>query len=882
MDISKTKSLILKLFAVFFSHGVLYAQPLTDYSEILVRIRSEQSVENIRKLLTNKEVSINPLFKKNSVNRSCKSKIWHIYSIKLSSPDFGDVIKSIQKSDFVEWAEYRNYQELFYTPNDPSLGSQYYLALIRAFEAWDISLGDSTTIVGIVDTGTDPAHVELVDQIAYNYSDPVNGIDDDGDGFIDNFFGWNIAENNYNVTADIDSHGVNVSGIVAAKANNGIGIAGVAPGVKFLPVKIMNNQGLLKSSYEGIVYAAEHGCKIIVCSWGSVIPDNLGREVIKYVNEELDVLVVAAAGNSRNQNLYYPASYPGVVSVLATNQFNHKWEGSTYGYRIDIAAPGQNILSTSFGNTYSSTSGTSNAAPIIAGVASIISAMRPHLKPNQILSQLQATALWLDTMPSNVLFKDKMGAGRVDMYRALSDTNIFYLHIPINIIDDTEVLPGETYRLKGELTNLLCSKNGITVTISPLSEYVSIANNTFTVNYWQSGTTIQLWNYNIRLNIDSDIPLDYVIPVRFNYTVDGHSYNAIRTISTCNSWYDIDKFDIKMTLSNVGKPAYHRLSPLTGNGFRKGSSNSLLWEAGLIVGKSEQRVVSAIEGSTDFFSNTVVEFLEEASYQQAEACFTDFGSENPVGLNYKVKAYTGGYYPLNTAMIYEVTVTNYTDMPIENIRVGMFANWLVRTGGIVVANNQLQLVTTKSVDIYPYVHGLAILSNSNSFNNYSFDTGPLPQGININDNFSLQEMWFALNNYREMTQSLEKTTPAHLTSTKISALLPGNSDIVRFAFFTDSHTSQIEQHVIDLSEFFSTITETNISKLVLYPNPTSKVVMFSVPADNVLVFSLSGEKVYDSKTALTEINVDGWNEGVYIFVVDTKFGTSIKPIIVIK
>ena len=93
--------------------------------------------------------------------------------------------------------------------------------------------------------------------------------------------GWNIAENNYNVTADVNPHGVGVAGIVAAKSDNEVGIAGVAPEVKILPVKIMSNNGLLKSSYEGVVYAAEHGCNIIVCSWGGVKPSNLGREVIR-------------------------------------------------------------------------------------------------------------------------------------------------------------------------------------------------------------------------------------------------------------------------------------------------------------------------------------------------------------------------------------------------------------------------------------------------------------------------------------------------------------------------------------------------------------------------------------------------------------------------
>jgi len=872
---------MLKLLCIVLSFPfVLSGQPSVDYSEILVKVKSEHHINNLQDLMSDKSCHIKSLFQKNVINRSSETKIWNILSVKLPNPDDGRIFKYIQELDFIEWIEYRYCQELFYEPNDPLIGSQYYLELIRAFDAWNISMGDSAVKVGIVDTGIDPTHVDLVNQIAYNYLDPVNGIDDDGDGFIDNFMGWNIAENNYNVIADVNPHGVGVAGIVAAESDNGVGIAGVAPGVKILPVKIMSNNGLLKSSYEGVVYAAEHGCKIIVCSWGGVLPSNLGREVIRYVVDELGVLVVAAAGNSRDENLYYPASYPGVVSVLASNQFNHKWEGSTYGYRIDIAAPGQNILSTAFGNTYSSTSGTSNAAPIVAGVASVIKFLRPHLNPYQIVAQIKATAMWLDTMPANAPYRDKIGAGRVDMFNAVSDTNMFYLQIPTKIVDAEEVCPNETYRLKGELKNLLCSKNGVTVTISPLSEYVSIANNTFIVNHWQSGGIVQMWDYNIRLNIDANTPLDFLIPIRFTYSVDGRNYNEVRTIPAEKSWYDIDMFDMKMTLSNVGKPAYHSLSPLTGNGFRKGNSSSLMWDVGLIVGKSEVKVVSGIFGNIDFTSNTAVSHVENTTLQQATANFTDINSPNSVGLDYQVTAYTGSDYPISAAVIYEVKVTNITDAAIENIRVGMFANWIVRTGAVVTTNRQLQLVTTKSIDIYPYTHGLAILSDTENFNNYSFDTGASPQGIDITDNFTTQEMWQALNSPREMTYALEKTTPAHLTSIKIDVLQPAQSQLIRFAFLTDSHVSQIEQHVQSLRNHFTSISETDKSSFSIYPNPANKTVRFSELPNKVTVYNLLGEKVFETQTAIFELCVENWASGVYLFVVETGDSKTIHSIVV--
>jgi hypothetical protein len=897
-----------------------FGQPNSDYSEIIIKLRSEADVGKLGDLASSKSLFVKPLFRKSAKNEHSNIKIWNIYSLKSNSPDDGQILQTVLEKEFVLWAHYRQFHELFYTPNDPSLGSQYYLGLIRAFDAWDVSMGGGTVKVGIVDTGIDPSHVELIDQIAYNLNDPVNGIDDDGDGFIDNYMGWNMAENNYNVTADINPHGVGVAGIVAAKANNGIGMAGVAPNVKILPVKIMNNRGLLSSSYEGVVYAAEQGCKIIVCSWGGVLPDQLGREVTQYVTNELGALVVAAAGNSRNENLYYPASYPGVVSVLASNSFNHKWEGSTYGHRIDIAAPGQNIFSTAFGNTYSTTSGTSNAAPIVAGVASVISFLRPHLSPAQLLAQMKATAMWMDTLPANVPFQDKLGAGRVDMFRALSDTNTFYkatamwmdtlpanvpfqdklgagrvdmfralsdtntfyIDIPTTIIEATEVMPGETHRQKGLMKNLLKTKNAVTVTISPLSEFVSLSNGTFTVNNWPAGGTVNLWDYNVRLSFSNVTPMDLAVPVRFSISTGGKTFTLIRTIRVQKSWYDLARFDIKMTLSNIGKPAYHKLSPLTGEGFRKGFSNPLLWEAGLIVGISSEKIVSAVAGYNDFTSPTAVIPVNSTTTEQATAFFTDMQSTSSLGLNYQVKAITGNQYPLSSAMVYEVTITNTKTTAIENIRMGMFANWIVRTDGLITTNQSLRLVSTGSVGIYPYTHGVAVLSSTGSFTNYSFDTGTVPQGININDNFSRQEMWQALSSSREMTEALDKSSPAHLVSAGPYSLQPGQSATVRFAFLTDTHVQQLENHVQNLRDYYASVATMEENEVVLYPNPASKEVFIPTPTRQIVVYDVLGSLVFKAEPYASYIDVSSWKTGVYFFQMEIGQGKITRSVVISK
>ena len=219
----------------------------------------------------------------------------------------------------------------FFSPNDPDIGSQYYINLIEANEAWDVTHGNSSIVIGIVDTGGDLDHPDLQNNIFIDPADPTDGIDNDGDGYIDNNRGWDFSgadasligtpgfqgDNNPSVfSGNKFGHGTMVAGCASATTNDGVGISGVGFNTKLLFTKHYadnqpdNSTSYSSNLYEGLLYAALHGAKIINCSWGNTNASGIAQDIINYVTLELGCLVVAAAGNSNTPRIAKPTG-PG-------------------------------------------------------------------------------------------------------------------------------------------------------------------------------------------------------------------------------------------------------------------------------------------------------------------------------------------------------------------------------------------------------------------------------------------------------------------------------------------------------------------------------------------------------------------------------------------
>ena len=297
-------------------------------------------------------ISCNPLFPAHGRGRTHLSKIFKVYLAPNS--DVHQVCSVLSEDPTVEWVEPVYKREIFYNPNDPWIGLQWHINKVNARTAWDFR-GAGEVLIGIVDTGVNLDHPDLAANIWTNPGEtPNDGIDNDENGYIDDVHGWDFgeedndpsAEQNTQINEDIRWHGTSVAGVVSAVTDNGIGIAALAFNAGILPVKAMDEKGVLSVLFTApaIEYAAYNGADIINCSLGGGA-SNAEREAVAYACS-LNVLVVAAAGNDANDTPMYPASYPGVLSVAWTDRTDKKYYNSSYGYTIDLSAPGSDIYVT--------------------------------------------------------------------------------------------------------------------------------------------------------------------------------------------------------------------------------------------------------------------------------------------------------------------------------------------------------------------------------------------------------------------------------------------------------------------------------------------------------------------------------------------------------
>ena len=656
-------------------------------------------------------VSMRSLMQVMSVKPDKASEILNnIYVIHYSStvtPAY--MAKSLMSNPDIEYAVphyiYR-VDKLDFTPNDSLLSTQWALPTIQAFNAWNITEGDTSVVVGIVDTGVNWMHPDLFANIWQNWNWRAD-TQYPGDSIGWDFGGTNGTPDN-NPEEDFappHEHGTHVAGIVAAVANNRIGVAGVAPKCRIMPVKVSeadivdpSGEPYVVYGFEGIIYAADHGARIINCSWGGTGYSQYEQDVIDYATAK-GSLVVAAAGNDGSTEFDTPAYYDHVLSVAATDQSDLATYFTNYSYNVSVSAPGLAIMSTWGTNQYTELTGTSMASPCAAGVAALVASEHPNYTPEQILEQVRVSADNIDSLnPSKA---EMLGFGRVDAYRALTVSSPAVALSDIVLSDSIGgnnngvFTTGETVRVLGIATDWLKPTSNLQLTLTTTDPYVTVVNGTIQIGALATEGTYDMAKDPLSFKIDPGTPDEHVATFVIRIT-DGtyQDYKAF-TVLLNPTFSDIQINNIATTITAKGNIGFNDYPNNTqGQGFQYlPDKDSLLFEGAFMAGTSPTHVVDVARDSTaneednDFRPIGVVN-VETPGPSADQESLSEFSDSNAassrIGILVTLHTYAFKTDSAKNFILLRYKIHNLNSIAISNFYAGIFLDWDIGPNG---ANN---------------------------------------------------------------------------------------------------------------------------------------------------------------------------------------------------
>jgi serine protease len=429
-----------------------------------------------------------------------------------------------------------------YQPNDPQAdstlpanGGNNQYKMHNFYGAWAIEKGDTNLKIGVVDTGVNFNQEDSQANLFYNRNDSINGLNDDANTYfdvplIDDFRGWDIADWDNDPSLNGSSHGAEMISVIAATPDNNLALTGTGFNCRYVPYKAAPdaNPNLVSHGFDGILMAAEQGCKVINCSWGTTeILPQIFEDVCNYAVYNLDALVISAAGNGGNSVKYYPATYESVVSVTGLfRDSTFLFNSANFNYEVDLSAVGDAILmSDGSDNDYKFDKGTSVSTAVVSGLAGLVRSHFPQLSAAQVKKQLEVTADYIDTVQAERTYDNKMGK-MINPVRALTDTispGIQLFASQLIDINQNFNKDGEIVNLNLAFINYLRQSNNVTLTLTPLTANFDIVQNTISLpNIASLDTLMGLTNF-IELDLfpSADTIEEFVI--RLDYS-DNQGY----------------------------------------------------------------------------------------------------------------------------------------------------------------------------------------------------------------------------------------------------------------------------------------------------------------------------------------------------------------------
>lgn len=834
-----------------------------------------------------------------------------IYELNYTSDIY--IEKAISKlllSGILIYAEPHFVPKITYVPNDPLANptNQYHLLTINAFNAWDVTKGDSSIVIGITDTGVDFTHADLYNNVKRNYADVPDGIDNDGDGYTDNYMGWDLGSNDNDPTWEANAHGVHVSGLSSASADNNLGGAGVGFYCKFLPIKIGNSNGSLVAAYEGIKYAADHGCQIINCSWGGGGSSQFGQDIIDYATINKNCLVVCAAGNDNRDGDFFPAAYNYALSVGNTTISDTKQFSSNYGYMVDVCAPGDNVNSTWPGSFYYTMSGTSMSSPVVAGAAGILKYQFPSYSGLQIGELLKTTAD--DIYAANPLYLNKLGTGRINLYRALTDPaspGIVMTNKTLTDHNDLLYIAGDSLFISGTFINYLNPTSSLNITVTPLSPYVVSIDNTTSLGVLNTlaSKTNSLDPFSFKLT--GAIPINQEIIFEVLMTDGSYQAKQFFTLFANVDYIHIKINDVKTTATSKGKIGYNQDAQGQGLGFIY-KDVDLLYEAGLMVGSDTTKVSDCVRGlntsvsDVDFSNINTIELQipSVTSDFDTKAKMNDNLSSSPLPITIEQNTYVWASVPNNQFVIWEYIITNtHSTDTIKNMYAGIFADWDI-DGGTFTQNRSAYDATTKMGYSYYTATGgkyggIKLLTNTAPPNFYAIDhVSGGNGGLDFANGVSTKDKYLSLSTQRLAAGvGGNGNDVMNVMSSGPITLDPNETIKIAFAIIGGDSIQNLisgaQQAQIKYDGLITGINESVSSDYIgrIFPNPTKNSITISQTEstfNKYEIYSLNGKLVAENKinSILQKVDLTDYAEGVYIVKLIGNQKVEFKKIVIIE
>ncbi len=790
---------------------------------------------------------------------------------------------ALLRTGLVEYAEPKFLPRLLFNPNDPSTGLQYHLGKIQAYTAWDLEQGDTSVVIGITDTGGDLDHPDMVANMKLNYNEPVDGIDNDNDGYVDNWRGWDLGENDNNpsVTAASD-HGSHVAGCAAAVTNNNVGVAAPGFNCKYLPVKISNAAGSLTKAYEGITYAADAGCQIINCSWGGPGGGSFGQDVIDYATINMNSLVVAAAGNDNNENTFYPASYRYVLSVASTGNNDGKSSFSNYGAFVDVCAPGSNIYAAQSNNAYQVQSGTSMASPVAAGAAAIVKSHFPTYTALQVGERLRVTCDNIYGATGNNAYLNKLGKGRINMYRSLTinSPSVRMLDIASTDNNDNAFVVGDTLRITGDITNYLDPTTNLVVTVSTTSTWVTIIDNSTTVGALGTLATVNNSADPFLVRINPNTPLNTKVTFKFTMTDGTYTDVQLYDVTLNVDYINVTINQVSTTITSKGRLCYNGTGQTEGLGFAYNGEN-LVYEAGLMIGKSASAVSDNVRNDTgtdeDYQSTQVVQKLLPSVQSEFDLFgkFNDSPSASPLPVLVSHKAFAWSTPGDDKYVIVEYTIKNTSTSSLSNIYAGVFADWDIQDYSLNKAdeNTALKMGYVYNTTATGLWAGTKVLT-ATPFKHYAVDNIAGGGGANLSDGYSTSEKYTTLSTNRPTAGGTGTGNDViDVVSTGPFTIPAGDSVRVAFALIAGDDLNDLNTSAgnaqIKYDGLFSGIAPISSSngQILLSPNPVRDLLQFNLGTEkrieSIRILDVTGREVLFNDVINGSIDVSSLPAGTY-------------------